>query len=153
MKFPEDAPVTPAKKLALHALIDRLHVDLAAVDEKAVKGTGPGGQKVNKTQSGVQLRYQLGQELVLVKWTRERQHSLNRYLALRELCEEIEVRISPQTSPRLREYERLRKQKDRNHRRALQRQEPPQKAELVPPPKFSDPTSETDDENDKRGQD
>ncbi len=122
MKFPEDAPVTREKLDVLRERIVRLGVDLGRVDEQAVKGTGPGGQKVNKTQSGVLLRYELALpggegEQVLVKWTRERHHSLNRFLALRELVDEIEERVSPETSERLRERARIRKQKDRQRRR------------------------------------
>ena len=117
MKFPADAPVTPAKKDALRERLARLAVDLAAVDEQAVKGSGPGGQKMNKTSSGVQLRYALGAETLVVKWTRDRSHALNRFLALRELADEVEVRVSPATSERLAEHARIRKQKDRARRR------------------------------------
>jgi protein subunit release factor B len=118
MKFPEDAPVTPEKRAALRLRLETLRIDLAAIDEQAVKGSGPGGQKMNKTSSGVLLRYHLGDEQLVVKWQRERQHSLNRFLALRELCDEVEVRISPGTSGRLREEARRRKQKDRSRRRS-----------------------------------
>jgi protein subunit release factor B len=124
MKFPDDAPVTSPKKAELRERLLRLGIELAAVDEQAVKGTGPGGQKVNKTQSGVLLRYVLGEELLVIKWTRERQHSLNRFLALRELCDEVEVRVSPQTSARLAEIDRARKQKDRARRRHMARRNP-----------------------------
>lgn len=118
MNFPSDAPVTPAKLDALRAQLARLTVDLARVDEQAVKGSGPGGQKVNKTSSGVLLRYELNGETLVVKWARERARSLNRFLALRELADEIEVRVSPSTSPRMKEFEKIRKQKDRRRRRA-----------------------------------
>jgi protein subunit release factor B len=121
MKFPEDAPVTPAKREELRQRLATLNIDLAAVDEQAVKGSGPGGQKKNKTQSGVLLRYSLADELLVVKWQRERQHSLNRFLALRELCDEVEVRVSPATSERLREAERRSKQKDRARRRTAKK--------------------------------
>lgn len=121
MKFPDDAPVTPQKKQELRERLVRLGVNLGAISEQAVKGTGPGGQKVNKTQSGVLLRYVLAGELLVIKWTRERHHSLNRFLALRELCDEIEERVSPQTSARRAEIERARKQKDRTRRRQLAR--------------------------------
>jgi protein subunit release factor B len=124
MKFPDDAPVTLPKKTELRERLQRLGVVLGNVDEQAVKGTGPGGQKVNKTQSGVLLRYQLGDELLVIKWTRDRHHSLNRFLALRELCDEVEVRVSPATSARLLDIERARKQKDRTRRRQLARTEP-----------------------------
>lgn len=131
MKFPEDAPVTPPKKAELRERLLRLGVVLGNIDEQAVKGTGPGGQKVNKTQSGVLLRYTLADELLVIKWTRERHHALNRFLALRELCDEVEVRVSPHTSARLAEIERARKQKDRTRRRQLARSEAPT---AQPPP-------------------
>lgn len=117
MKFPFDAPVTVAKLDELKLRIARLAIALDKIDEQAVKGSGPGGQKVNKTSSGVLLRYDSGGELIVVKWARERQRSLNRFLALRELIDEIEVRVSPETSARLREQARIRKQKDRGRRR------------------------------------
>jgi len=117
MRFPDDAPVTPQKREALRVRLRQLGVDLAAVDEQAIRASGPGGQKVNKTSSGVRLRHSLGGELILVKWTRERHHALNRFLALRELADEIELRLSPGTSARLRDATRRRKQKDRRRRR------------------------------------
>ena len=121
MRFPEDANVQRPKLAALHARIARLGIDLARVDEQAVRSRGPGGQKVNKTSSGVLLRYALGTETILVRWTRERHHSLNRFLALRELVDEIELRVSPATSERLKDATRLRRQKDRSRRRRLAR--------------------------------
>jgi len=123
VKFPEEAPVTPAKKDALRSRIVRLAIDLARVDEKFVRGTGPGGQKVNKTESGVLLRYPLMDEQITVKWTRERSRSLNRFLALRELVDEVEMKVSPETSERLKEIERIRRRKDRSRRRGAARQE------------------------------
>jgi len=117
MNFPADAPVTPAKLANLRERIARLGIALQDVDEQAVKGSGPGGQKVNKTASGVLLRYGLNDEVIVVKWTRERSHALNRFLALRELVDEIEVRVSPATSARLQAQARIRKQKDRVRRR------------------------------------
>lgn len=117
MNFPADSPVTPAKLDDLRARIARLGISMPSVDEQAVKGGGPGGQKVNKTSSGVLLRYELNGELLVVKWTRERSRSLNRFLALRELVDEVEARISPETSARVREIAKIRKQKDRRRRR------------------------------------
>ena len=117
MRFPDDAPVTPAKREALRARIASLGLSLEAIEEQAIRASGPGGQKVNKTASGVLLRYPLGNDLVIVKWTRERSHALNRFLALRELVDEVEARVSPDTSPRARERDRIRKQKDRRRRR------------------------------------
>lgn len=117
MKFPADAPVTAAKLEALRAQLSRLNIALEKVDEQAVKGGGPGGQKVNKTSSGVLLRYEFNGEMQIVKWTRERSHALNHFLALRELADSIEMIVSPSTSTRAKEIEKIRKQKARRRRR------------------------------------
>jgi peptide chain release factor len=117
VNFPADAPVTREKRDALRARLGRLGVDLARVEETSIRSGGPGGQKVNKTSSGVRLRFPLGEETLAVKWTRERSHALNRFLALRELADEVEMRTSPQTSERLAERERVRRRKSRSRRR------------------------------------
>jgi len=119
MKFPSDAPVTAKKLERLRARIAELGVEMAQVSETFVRSSGPGGQKANKTSSGVALAYP---PLDLrVKWTRERSRALNRFLALRELLDEIEERVSPDTSARLKERERLRRQKDRRRRRGARK--------------------------------
>lgn len=121
MKFPADAPVTEAKLADLKARIERLGIDLAAVDEQFVKSPGPGGQKVNKTASAVQLRYP--KHGIVVKWRTERSRALNRFLALRELVDEVEALVSPETSARLRDAEKARARKSRKKRRARKRVE------------------------------
>ncbi len=111
MNFPELSDITPAKAAALRERIARLKIDLRLVDEQFTRGGGKGGQKINKTSNAVLLRYPpLG---LVVRCQRERKRSLNRFLALRELVDEIELRISPETSERLREISRLRKRKAR----------------------------------------
>lgn len=115
MNFPADAPVTTAKLEALRTRISCLGIDLSSVVENFVRASGPGGQKVNKTASGVQLVY--SPLNLQVKWTRERSRALNRFLALRELVDRIEMQVSPGTSARLDSFARVRKQKDRRRRR------------------------------------
>lgn len=111
MNFPELSDITPAKVAALKERLARLKVDLRLVEESFVRGGGKGGQKINKTANAVMLRYPpLG---LVVRCQRERKRSVNRFLALRELVDEIEFRISPETSERLREIERLRRKKAR----------------------------------------
>lgn len=114
MNFPELSDITPAKVAALRERIARLKLDLRLIDEQFVKGSGHGGQKINKTSNAVQLRYPpLG---LVVKCQRERKRSLNRFLALREMVDEIELKISPETSERLKEIEKIRKRKARGRR-------------------------------------
>lgn len=112
----ENFPVSTSKIENLRGRIRRLNIDLAQVRESFVKGGGKGGQKINKTSSAVLLRYE--PLSIVVKCQRERERSLNRFLALRELVDRIEMRVSPGTSARLAEAEKLRKQKDRRRRRA-----------------------------------
>jgi len=93
----------------LKAKIARLGIDLALVEENFIRGSGHGGQKINKTSNTVQLKFPpLG---LIVRCQRERQRSLNRFIALRELADRIEMKISPATSDRLKEFEKLRKRK------------------------------------------
>ena len=96
--------------------IKRLGVSVGAIQEQFTRGSGKGGQKINKTSNCVVLTYPPLD--LAVRMQKERQRSLNRFLALRELVDQIETKISPQTSARLKEIEKIRKQKDRRKRRA-----------------------------------
>lgn len=123
MNFNEFPDVRPAKLEELKGRIARLKIDLRLVEEQFVKGGGKGGQKINKTANTVLLRYApLG---LVVRCQRERRRSLNRFIALRELVDEIELRISPGTSEKLKEIERLRKRKADKRRRARDKGLPP----------------------------
>ena len=60
------------------------------VDERFVRGSGPGGQKINKTSSTVWLRHRpTGIE---VRCQAERSQAANRELAWAELTEKLEAR-------------------------------------------------------------
>ena len=115
MNLNEHFPVSPAKVEELKTRIQKLKVDLRLVEEKFVRGSGKGGQKINKTSNCVVLRYPPLN--LMVKMQRDRQRSINRFLALRELVDQIEIQISPESSKRLKEIEKIRKQKDRRARR------------------------------------
>ncbi len=116
MNFPLDAPVTPEKLNALKERLAALKIDLSQVEASYIRCPGPGGQKVNKTSSGVYLKYPPLD--IAVKWTRERSRALNRFLALRELADEIEARLSPGTSQRLTKEQKIARQKARRKRRS-----------------------------------
>lgn len=78
--------------MALPTQIDerltRLGLRREDVDERFVRGAGPGGQKINKTSSTVWLRHRpTGIE---VRCQAERSQSANREQAWRELCEKLE---------------------------------------------------------------
>lgn len=122
MKLNEDFGVSPGKLAELKDRIARLSVDVAAVEETFSRGGGKGGQKVNKTSNRVQLRYP---PLDLrVACHRERSRSLNRFLALRELVDRIEMKVSPETSQRLKDIERIRRRKAHARAHALKKAAP-----------------------------
>jgi protein subunit release factor B len=112
----EHPSISPAKVEALKARIRQLNIDVSKISESFTRGSGKGGQKINKTSNAVQLFY--APLNISVKCQRERQRSVNRFLALRELVDEIEMMVSPSTSLRLKERNRVKKQKDRRRRRA-----------------------------------
>ena len=116
MNLNERFPVSPGKLEALLERIKRLKIDPALIEEGFTRGGGKGGQKINKTSNRVQLYYPPLE--ISVSCQRERQRSLNRFFALRELVDRIEMKVSPETSARLAEFERLRKRKNEKSRRA-----------------------------------
>ena len=83
--------------------------------EKFIRGSGPGGQKINKTASCVYLFHQPSG--IEIKCQQERSQSLNRYLARRELCERLAERVLGEKSKRQQEIEKIRRQKRRRSRR------------------------------------
>jgi len=116
MNFTEFSEITQQKVDALKARIARLGIDLRLIEEQFVKGGGKGGQKINKTANAVLLKYP--PLSLIVRCQRERKRSLNRFIALRELVDEIELRVSPETSEKLKEISRLRKRKADKRRKA-----------------------------------
>ncbi len=75
---------------ALAARLAALGVGVADCDERFILGSGPGGQKVNKTSSTVQLSHRPSG--VEVRMQRERSQTRNRELAWAELAARLEER-------------------------------------------------------------
>ena len=74
----------------LRARFVSLGVRPEEVEERFVRGTGAGGQKINKTSSTVWLQHRpTGVE---VRCQRERSQTVNRLLAWQELAEKLEGR-------------------------------------------------------------
>ena len=88
------------------------------LDEQFIRGSGNGGQKVNKTSSCVYLCHKpTGLE---IKCQRERSQTMNRFYARRELCDRLEERLRGAQSARQQAAEKIRRQKRRRSRRAKQ---------------------------------
>jgi protein subunit release factor B len=113
-----DFAVSEEKNRWLRLKMAELGVSEADLEEVFVRSSGNGGQHVNKTSSCVQLKHKpTGIQVVCM---RERSQSINRFLARRELLERL-ASASGAVTPEMKRVARLRKQKDRRRRRAVDR--------------------------------
>ena len=90
------------------------------VVEAFIRGSGPGGQKVNKSSSTVILRH--GPTGIEVRCQRERSQAANRAWAWEELCRRLEerARSAAQATVSAAEAERRRhRQKSRGQKRLM----------------------------------
>ena len=85
------------------------------LEESFILGSGPGGQKVNKTASTVRL-FHVPSGLT-IKCGLNRSREMNRWLARRELAEKILEKTNAAESVRRQEAEKIRRQKRRRSRR------------------------------------
>ena len=107
--------VTAKKEMELIARMAAVALREEDLEESFVRSGGPGGQKVNRSATCVQLRHRpTGLE---VKMQQERSQGLNRFFARRRLCELLEGQQLGEASPEARAQARIRKQKDRRRRR------------------------------------
>lgn len=93
----------------LEARMARLGISEDDLEETFIRGTGAGGQKINKTSSTVVLRHRPSG--IEVRCQKERSQSMNRQTARAELCDRIE---EARTARRLEEQnarEKTRRQK------------------------------------------
>ncbi len=107
--------VSEEKNKWLQEKMEALGVHEKDIEEKFVRSSGRGGQKVNKTSTCVYLRHiPTGVE---VKYMKERSQSLNRFLARRELIGKIEERLGRPTLEHV-AIAKVRRQKSKREKRA-----------------------------------
>jgi peptide chain release factor len=107
--------VNSDKEAELVKRMEKLGIRESELDEHFIKGSGPGGQKINKTSSCVYIKHlPTGTE---VKCQAGRSQALNRFLARRELCEILEQEILGKKSATQQAQEKIRRQKRRKSRR------------------------------------
>ena len=134
-----DFAVSEEKNRLLRQKMETLHILEKDIEEKFIRSSGHGGQKLNKTSSCVYLKHlPTGIE---IKCMRERSQSVNRFLARRELAERIEALAAgdgrgsaaplsvrspfpsgPVSPARLAGIERIRKQKARRKRKSKEKE-------------------------------
>lgn len=108
-------PVSEEKNRWLQERMEALGIYERDIEEKFIRSSGSGGQKVNKTSTCVYLKHiPTGIE---VKWMEERSQSLNRFLARRELAQRIE-RLLGKLTVNDREIEKTKRQKLKRKKRA-----------------------------------
>jgi protein subunit release factor B len=108
-------PVSEEKNRWLKERMEALGIDEKDIEEKFIRSSGRGGQKVNKTSTCVYLKHiPTGIE---VKFMKERNQSLNRFLARRELVQRIE-KSSGRLTPEDIQINKKRRQKSKRKKRA-----------------------------------
>ncbi|MEG0143796.1 MAG: peptide chain release factor-like protein [Akkermansia sp.] len=115
--------VRPEKLEALRVRMSQLGIQESDLDEQFVRGSGHGGQKVNKTNNCVFIKHIPSG--ISVKCHIERSREINRFLARRELCDAYEAVTTGQCAAKAQTILRMHRNKKRKHARAKQRLAPP----------------------------
>ncbi|MCP5003488.1 MAG: peptide chain release factor-like protein [Planctomycetes bacterium] len=108
--------VSPKKEQELLERMQQLNVHENDIEEKFISSSGPGGQKVNKSSTCVQLRHTPTN--ILVKYHKERSQSLNRFFARRCLLDKIERAQTGLVKEELGRIEKIRRNKRKRAKRA-----------------------------------
>lgn len=82
-------PLNSEKLTALEQRMAALGIGAGDLLEKFVRGSGAGGQKINKTSNCVFLKHLPSG--VCIKCQLDRSREMNRFLARRELCDQLEA--------------------------------------------------------------
>lgn len=84
--------------------------------EKFVRGSGAGGQKINKTSNCVFLKHLPSG--IAIKCQMDRSREMNRFLARRELCDQMEAVSLGKAVIKTQAIEKMRRQKRQRSRRS-----------------------------------
>ena len=113
MEFPVTLPFKHAQK------VEALKIQPDQIEEQFIRGSGSGGQKINKTANCVWLKHvPTGVE---VKVQKHRERSANRLSAYKLLIDKIEERIKGAQSERQQKIFKKRKQKARRSRKSKEK--------------------------------
>ncbi len=105
---------------ALEKKMMALGIKKEDIEEKFIKASGKGGQKINKSSSAVFLKH--SKTNLCVKCGKSRSQYLNRFLALRSLVDKIESKLTGMIDKQSLTIEKIRKQKMRRKRKTRQKQ-------------------------------
>ena len=99
--------------------MQRLGIHEEDIEERFIRSSGKGGQKVNKTSTCVYLRHI--PTAIKVKCQQERSQALNRFLARRILTNKIETLKLGRLSEERKRIEKIRRQKRKRSKRAKEK--------------------------------
>lgn len=114
--------VSETKNRWLHEKMKSLGIREEDLEERFIRSSGAGGQKVNKTSSCVYLKHLPSG--IAVKCMKDRSQSINRFLARRELMAKLERESSP-LNPEDAKREHIRKQKQKRRKRSQKKYSEP----------------------------
>jgi len=111
--------ITNKKIEELDGRMKKLNIREEDIVEKFTRGSGKGGQKINKTSSCVYIKHiPTG---ISVKCQADRAQSINRFLARRILTDKIDMMRNKATSELKKKIYKLRKQKRKRSKRAKEK--------------------------------
>ena len=99
--------------------MERLGIRESDLEESFIRGSGSGGQKINKTSSTVVIVHKPSG--IEVRCQRERSQAMNRFFARRDLCDRMEEKTLGEASKRQQAIEKIRRQKRKRSKRAKAR--------------------------------
>lgn len=112
-------PISSEKLTDLGQRMAALGISENDLLEKFVRGSGAGGQKINKTNNCVFLKHLPSG--VCIKCQMDRSRELNRFLARRELCDQLEAIRDGRAFAKTQAIEKMRRQKRPRSKRSKQR--------------------------------
>jgi peptide chain release factor len=104
------------------ALLDRmreLNVKEDDLEERFIRSSGPGGQKVNKSSTCVFLRHIPTD--ITVKYQKERSQALNRFFARRTILDQIELKQKGHIKEETKRIEKIKSQKRKRRKRTKEK--------------------------------
>lgn len=111
--------VSEAKQKELESRLARLGLREADFDEEFIRGSGAGGQKINKTSVVVLLTHRPSG--LQVRCQSSRSQAFNRFMARRLLADKVEEMILREKSERQQKIEKIRRQKRKRSKRAKEK--------------------------------